>query len=157
MKQLQIELNNKEKLILVELPIGASNMRNVKLESGQDAVVLGTYLPRTGEIDFEVKEEWVKPKVRLNIGTLEYRYFYYDSQWDFVAISLEQSLISLLKSETEKAFPLKEMPKQPNMLLEFGASPEAWGRYNKAMIDWQESESKVMPHKFVVLKINEQS
>lgn len=74
MKTVTIDLNNKEKIILVELPIGASNMRNIKLESGKDAVVLGTYTPQSGIINFNdlVKREWVDPRSRLTDTYTDY-------------------------------------------------------------------------------------
>lgn len=106
MKQLTIDLNNKEKLILVELPIGASNMRNIKLESEQDAVVLGTYTPQSG-INFNdlVKREWVEPRSRLTDT-----YTDYTQEMSVGFKDHEDSFLSLLKSETDKAFPLKDMP-----------------------------------------------
>lgn len=154
MKQLTIDLNNKEKLILVELPIGASNMRNVKLESGKEAIVLGTYTPQKG-INFNdlVKREWVEPRSRLTDT-----YTDYTQEMSVGFQDYEDSFISLLKTETGKAFPLKEnpYPKRPKIIggqyavMENESLTEAIDNTNK----FNESESKVMPHKFVVFLVN---
>lgn len=73
--------------------------------------LLGLYIPRTGEIDFEhkIQEQWVeRGKIPFDLYYRNYLKSKHDDPFDF--IYTEDSFISLLKTETEKAFPLKDMP-----------------------------------------------
>ncbi len=175
---IQIELNNKEKIMLVKVdndgydfeivntyrkevrylirgtenPLTGGEKIIVEPLSGLKTIdkttVLGTYLPSENKIDFEVKEQWVK----------EYGGFYMDymtkpnkyNENAYAAIPYKHSFLSLLKAETEKVYPLKENPK-PEPIESAIKDFAFWDK--KEYIEWQEAEKKVMPKKFAVILI----
>lgn len=180
MKQLQIELKNKQKLLLVEVlnkadtdslsaiqdVLDMCNMVIGALENKWET--LGTYSPRTGEIDFDVKEEWVESKTLRSLdgnGLMMRMTVFKDySETEFVKFYhfRKSSFESLLKSETEKAFPLKENPiwRKPERIIPFkhagfytDRDKYAIENYTRDKKIWEESEPKVMPEKFIVLLI----
>lgn len=150
MKTLEIPLPNKERLMMVEVPVGALFFKEQITDSRKDAEVLGYYSSQSG-IDFpeKVKEKWVT----------RYSWMYRDYANEAgglaaYSLSYQDSFISLLKHETEKHWPLKENPmkERPNKSWyehEFDKDKE----YNERLLAWQENESKVMPKRFVVLLV----
>lgn len=157
MKQLTIKLHNKQKLLLVEIPVGAINFRNPVLESGEKPEVLGYYSPRTDEIDFLSSYDWTEDTVMsdLYIYNRDYLTGEFKLGEDFTK---QDSFKSLLKSETEKAFPLKEneygeMPKKEDYNQDIMSERLSEQLMKNDMKTWQNSESKVMPERFIVLLI----
>lgn len=172
---IQIPLHNSEQLLLVEVPEDAYelfvgiNFNGVnrltyihsKTEpckfvdlpySNKGYALLGTYLPESGKIDFEVSEDWVeRHPVNKQFGD-EVNELYSS------IITKEISFITKLQVETQKAYPLKENPygKEPP------SKPTSEEEDSLGMVyavrmqkigKWRQAQSQVMPKKFVVLKV----
>ncbi len=103
---------------------------------------LGIYTPSTGKIDFEVKEEWVE-KEPNDIWYINYHFKKNEEGYNgcFPHDNAKESLLSLLKSETEKEFPFSSGKEDIDNLIS-KIAPEVM----------QEVKPKVMPHQFAVIR-----
>ena len=192
MKTLKITLENKEDIMLVEVPMDSHtyyinsvggirysqpnpkrSSEFIKYHDISTAIspdeskvyftklgfeILGCYLPKSGEIDFEVKEEWVEKHKNMLYRDYDYEETPKDAQAIVKVFGEEshvKSFISLLQSETAKAWKYKENPHG----LERPHSKEerffAMGLdfYEWILEQWKQAEAQVMPSKLLVIKI----
>lgn len=177
-RTIEILLHNKEKMILIYIPVGATNLdlsvmgihykyldEDCRIDLDNADVmfeILGEYNPITGTINFEVKEEWVEKLSVSGFGEGFKDYKHENDigkenfKTDFLLHgSAAQSFLSLLKSETEKMWPLKEnTAKEPTIKGSVDTAPHyaSMVRHDR----WQESEAKVLPKRFICLLVKQQ-
>lgn len=182
MKQIEILLHNKEKILLIDIPVGATNLdlsvmgihykyldEDCRIDLDNADVmfeILGEYNPITGTISFpeKVKEEWVERK-KSSWGTSYFIDYITNPKGKMHHGGFDiakQSFLSLLKSETEKMWPLKENPAiEPNHLDykeekfkgELTFKHGMLEKYSDDYDSWMIREYKVMPKRFIVLLI----
>jgi hypothetical protein len=166
MKTIAIHLHNGEQLLLVGVPYPDKkyiirdgwlcyqfdNSDKWQLYTQVQGEILGSWIPRTDSIDFEVQEDWIiTTSFALGKGYYDYRSGTY-----VLKSTKEQSFLSLLTSEASKAFPLKEneFGDAPKEIVAICEDERRMNIIGRELFD--ESQSKVMPEKFVVLKIEKQ-
>jgi len=115
-----------------------------------DFETLGLYHTRKGEIDFSVKEEWVR-KVFINDTHIGYENYANNKNW---FVSIYDSLRSLLDRDSREAFPLDKnefgFEPKPN---QYNAHEDERKYYPDDKAHWEESQSQVRPETFLIILI----
>jgi hypothetical protein len=110
-KTITIHLHNGEQLLLVGVPMDANNnyvwgIKELYTEAKKELAseifsisIIGTWIPRTDVIDFEVQDGWIENISLGGFGRSYEEWKNYTGQ--AILTSPEQSFLSLLKSHTK--------------------------------------------------------
>lgn len=175
---ISLPLSNSQTAVAIEVPKDArdyyvcnvvfENIKTIRLKTdrGDEVIelpnttsksqvdILGLFSTDTGEIDFWPEDELVRAKFTTFEGSI---YFNYETEMYLVGQgeckTARESFISLLKSKIYPEYPYRENPHgvEPNVPPESDTQKKynAIDKFEK----WQSAQSKVLPKKFLILKV----